>query len=117
MKKVITKNVIFIVIFMFVLLLFSNIAFAGDINPDDYKHNLVYSDAYDIFNKGAVIIKLLRNIAAVISVVTLSIIGVRYMLGSVEQKAEYKQTMMPVVVGCVLVASLSAILTIIQSIV
>ena len=86
------------------------------INPDDYKTGLNYSDAKDIFNKGAKLIKLLRNIAAIVSVVTLTILGVRYMMGSIEEKAEYKQTMVPVAVACVLVASLSGILTFIQSV-
>lgn len=88
----------------------------GYLYTDDYKTYLQYSDATYLFTKGAKIISLLRNIAAIVSVVVLSIIGVRYMVGSVEQKAEYKQTMVPVVVGCILIGSISAILTVIQAI-
>jgi type IV secretory pathway VirB2 component (pilin) len=58
---------------------------------------------------------LLRNVAAIVSVVTITIIGFRYMMGSVQEKAEYKETMWPVVIGCVLITSISAILTLIQS--
>lgn len=86
------------------------------INPDEYKTGLEYNDAKDIFNKGAKIINFLRNIAATVSVITLTILGIRYMMGSIEEKAEYKQTMVPVAVACVMVASLSGILTFIQSV-
>lgn len=112
------KMILFIIIFIFVLIFFQTISFAtGDIlNPDSYKTTLKYDDATYIFNKGGQVLKILRNIAAIAAVVTISIIGVRYMVGSVEQRAEYKQTMMPVVVGCILVGGLAGILTIIQSI-
>ena len=33
----------------------------------------------------------------------LTIIGVRYIMGSVQEKAEYKQTMWPYVIGAVLI--------------
>ena len=112
MKKNIKKIIIPIVIFIFVLIFFETIALA--FNPDSYKgsHTLSSGDATYIFNKGAAILKILRNIAAATSVLALSIIGIRYMVGSVEQKAEYKQTMFPLVIGCFLVGSLSIILTI-----
>lgn len=130
MKINLRKIILLIMIFMFVLVSFETTAFAkqvmhddggggkasGAINPDSYKTTLGYDDATYIFNKGGQVLKILRNIAAIVAVVTISIIGVRYMLGSVEQRAEYKQTMMPVVVGCILVGGLAGILTIIQSI-
>jgi len=117
MKTNLQKIILFIIMFIFVLTFFDTISFAGEtLDTDEYKTDLQYDDATYLFDKGAVILNLLRNIAAVVSVVTLSIIGVRYMVGSVEQKAEYKQTMMPVIIGCVLVGGLSAILTLIQSI-
>lgn len=118
MKINIKKIVIITIMFLFVLIFFRTISFAGEsLNPDDYQTTLQYGDATYIFDKGGQLLKLLRNIAAIVSVLTITIIGVRYMLGSVEQKAEYKQTMMPVIIGCILIASLSAILTLIQSVV
>lgn len=117
MKNNLNKIILLTIIFMFVLTFFQTISFAGEkIDPDDYKTDVKYDDATYIFDKGGQMLKVVRNIAAIVSVVTISIIGLRYMVGSVEQKAEYKQTMFPVAVGCILVASLSAILTLIQSI-
>ena len=113
-----TKNVILIItIFLFALIFLTTISFAGDkIDTENYKTNLSYGDASFLCDKGANILNLLRNIAAIVSVVVISIIGLRYMVGSVEQRAEYKQTMMPVIIGCMLVGGLAGILTIIQSI-
>lgn len=117
MKTNLQKIILVIIMFIFVLTIFGTISFAADkINTGDYKTQLQYDEASYLFGLGGNVLKLLRNIAAVVSVVTLSIIGVRYMVGSVEQKAEYKQTMMPVVIGCILIGGLSAILTLIQSI-
>lgn len=117
MKTKMQKCILFIIIFIFVLAFCETISFAGDvINPNTYKTDIKYSDATEIFDKGAVVIGVLRNIAAVVSILSLTIIGIRYMVGSVEQKAEYKQTMLPVVIACLLIGSLSAILALIQSI-
>lgn len=113
-----TKKMLFVVImFIFVLMFFEKISLAGEkLNTSQYQTGLQYSDASYLFDKGANILQILRNIAAVVSVLTLTIIGVRYMVGSIEQRAEYKKTMMPVAIGCILIGGLSGILTIIQSI-
>ena len=43
----------------------------------------------------------------------LLIIGIKYILGSVEEKAEYKQTMWPYVLGAVLIFAGAAVTDII----
>lgn len=113
-----TKKIMFVVImFIFALIFCKSVVFAGDkLITNDYHHTVSPGDAPYIFNKGGELLKVLRNIAAAISVLSLTIIGIRYMVGSVEQKSEYKQTMVPVVIGCLLIGSLSVILTLIQSI-
>lgn len=120
MKRNIKKIIIPSAIFIFVLVFFATVSFAGDtFDPNSYKgsHTVGYDDATYIFNKGGQLLKILRNVAAIVSVLVLTIIGLRYMAGSLEQKAEYKQTMIPVVIGCVLIGSLSVVLTVIQGIV
>ena len=44
-------------------------------------------------------------IGRVVSVIMLMAIGIKYMLGSVEEKAEYKQTIIPYLIGAALVFS------------
>ena len=48
---------------------------------------------------GEVVVSGIRVIGIVLSVVILMIIGLKYMLGSVEEKADYKQTLVPYIVG------------------
>ena len=117
MRTKLIKTIFIILTVIFVLSFLKTISFAGEkIDTSKYQTNVQYDEAEYIFNKGGVILNLLRNFAAIVSVLTLTIIGLRYMVGSVEQKAEYKQTMVPVVIGCALIGGLSAILTMIQTI-
>lgn len=52
-------------------------------------------------------------IAAIIGI---AIIGLKYMLGSLEEKAEYKKTMLPYIVGCFMLMGTSIIIGIIKSV-
>lgn len=49
------------------------------------------------------IFSIVWTVGVVLSVVVLIIIGIKYMLGSVEQKAEYKKTLVPYLVGALIV--------------
>ena len=44
------------------------------------------------------------------AVVALAIIGISYMLSSVEGKAEYKKKILPYVLGCFLIVGISLVL-------
>lgn len=48
------------------------------------------------------VIGLLQLAGTGISVVTITLLGARYMLSSVDQKAEIKNRAMPVVIGCII---------------
>ena len=76
------------------------------VDPSEYQPDeITQSDADVVFLKAGVILGTILNIASVVSVVALMIIGVKYMLGSVEEKANYKQTMLPYIIGFVLALS------------
>lgn len=49
--------------------------------------------------KASKILGAIQTIGTVLSVVMLIAIGIKYMLGSVEEKAEYKKTLWPYIVG------------------
>lgn len=92
---------------------------ASTINPDDYKPGSITDDAdtQSIAQKAGVIMNIIFIIGIVVSVISMIIIGIKYMVGSVEEKAEYKKTMIPYIVGIAFIASASAIVKIIASIV
>lgn len=54
-------------------------------------------------------ITVLSVIGSVLSVIVLIALGIKYMMGSVEEKAEYKKSLMPYVIGAALVFAASTI--------
>ena len=55
------------------------------------------------------IMGLIRNIGIVAAVIILMVIGLKFLTGSAEEKAEYKKSLMPYVVGVVVLFGASAI--------
>ncbi len=62
---------------------------------------------------GNLIIGVLRVIGTVISVVVLVVLGLKYMIGSAEERADYKKSMIPYVIGAVIVFAITNLLGII----
>lgn len=67
-------------------------------------------------DKAEKILGIIQVIGVVVSVITLMGIGIKYMLGSVEEKAEYKEVFKPYLIGAVLVFSATTIPQIIYQI-
>ena len=63
----------------------------------------------EIVVMGTNLVSILSSIGIVLSVIVLAIIGVKYMLGSVEEKAEYKKTFLPYLIGAIFVFSASVV--------
>ena len=59
-------------------------------------------NASKLGDMAGVIIGVLQAIGVVASVCIITVIGIKYMLGSVEEKAEYKETMKPYIIGSAL---------------
>ena len=68
-----------------------------------------YNDEAGLTNVGQQIISIISTVAIVISVIVLLIIGIKYMMGSASEKAEYKKTMIPYLVGAVIIFGAGAI--------
>lgn len=62
---------------------------------------------------GGTIYNTIRVFGVVIAVISLTLIGITYMLGSVEEKAEYKKKLIPYVIGAFLVGGGSVLISII----
>lgn len=87
---------------------------ATTINPDDYKPT-ANTDTTLAFQKAGVVLGAIRNISAVVSVIVLMVIGVKYMIGSVDEKANYKQTMIPYIIGCIMAVAGTTLVTFIYN--
>lgn len=78
------------------------------LDPDEYnplKTDLPTSDSKIIREKASIILGWLRNISAIVSVIAIMVVGLKYIIGSVEEKAKYKETLIPIVIGCIMVTS------------
>ena len=55
------------------------------------------------------IVNIITTIGIIVAVIVLLVLGIKYMMGSAAEKAEYKKTMIPYLVGAVLIFGASAI--------
>ena len=60
-------------------------------------------------NVGGNIVSIVTTIGIIVAVVVLLVLGIKYMMGSASEKAEYKKTMIPYLVGALLIFGASAI--------
>lgn len=79
----------------------ASVVYADGITPDKLKPS--YQGTGDIQTVGQKIMGIINTVGVVIAVVILMILGIKYMMGSAEEKAEYKKTMIPYIIGAVLI--------------
>ena len=72
-------------------------------------------DTADISKMAGKIIKWIRNVAVIAGVLILTVLGFKYMLGSAEEKADYKKSLVPLVVGIVVIMAATQIMAMIFS--
>lgn len=64
-----------------------------------------------ITSKAKTLLATIRNISAIIAVFVIVFLGIKYMMGSVEEKAGYKKSFIPLIVGTILVVAATTIAT------
>lgn len=103
MKKAWVKKIIIVFFVLNIIAINILSVFASvDYNPDDWKPRISNSAETSVYDKAGIIIGRITVAGTIISVVILVMIGIKYMLGSVEEKAEYKKSLMGYVVGAIL---------------
>ena len=78
------------------------------LTPSEIKGDATVTGASEISKVGKAIVGILQTVGIVLSVVILIILGIKYMMGSAEEKADYKKSMMPYIVGAALIFAASA---------
>lgn len=124
--RIINKIIIILIAITMSITTFSNVVYArpddgGDgikssgktiINTDDYKKDNLENNTKTLGIVGT-IINVIQMIGIIIALISVGLLGIKYMTGSVEQKAEYKKTMVPFVVGVGLITVTTTIVKII----
>ena len=113
MKINVNKVTKIISIVMIVAMLIALVTPVFAVDPATIKAN--ESNTGKITSLGSQIIGIVTTIGSVVAVLVLVVLGVKYMKGSAEEKAEYKKTLMPYVIGAVLVFAASTIAGVIFS--
>ncbi len=113
MKKNKIMIIVILIVFFLVYLSFGFNTYSFNTNewgPDNQKGGAVINDI------GNTIVGLVSIVGSAVSIITLLILGIKYMMGSVEERAEYKKTMLPYIVGAIMVFGISNIIGIIEDI-
>lgn len=108
MKNTMKVMSVLVIIAMLLFALSTVVSASGAAGLID-KMNPDYSQGGDVANFGQKLTSIISTIAIVIAVIVLLILGIKYMIGSASEKAEYKKTMIPYLVGAVLVFGAGAI--------
>lgn len=96
-----------------ILMTFSTICFAGGIDTNYFKPNELTADDYDgAFGIVDGMVYGLRVVGIIISIGGLMLMGIKYMTGSLEEKAEYKTRMIPYIIGCIILFATSTLVNV-----
>ena len=106
MNKKTMKILAFVVTLFMVIAMMSSVVNAAsgvNLTPNQITANIDSNSQTQITSVGGKIVGIIQVIGIVIAVVVIMVVGIKYMMGSVEEKAEYKKTMMPYIIGAVLI--------------
>lgn len=111
-KKIIVALLIGIIL---ITVIFPNTILAFDTTGlgelDNYAGDGGSSENFDkIVNN---VISIIQVVASVVSVATLVAIGIKYMMSGINERANYKKTMLPYIIGAILVFATSNIVAVI----
>lgn len=109
-----TKLIKIVMLIVTLMVLFSNsYVFAEDpppdtnpiTNPGYYQPDTDSENSTTLIAMVGGVLGVIQTVGIVCSVIVLCVIGLKYMVGSVEQKAEYKKTMLGYIIGVALLVS------------
>ena len=111
MKK--TAKILSIILLAMLVVSFTTTSVFADnaLTPEMVGNSIKYGDASGLKATAGKIMGMIRNVAVIASVIIIMILGVKYMMGSIEEKAEYKKSFMPLIIGIILVVAASSIAT------
>lgn len=67
------------------------------------------ADTSAITGKAQTWLATIRNVSAIAAVFVITFLGIKYMMGSVEEKAGYKKSFIPLIVGIVIIVAATTI--------
>lgn len=105
------KRIFIVIILILIICFFSTSVYALTIGELDGSG----AQTDNIKRVGGNVLTFLSIIASASSIVILIVLGIKYMLGSVEEKAQYKKTLLPYFIGAIFVFGATTIPNMIYS--
>ena len=111
-KRVIAFAIMSIIIIAELIL--PQIAMATGYEPGDY-NGTTFSGSDNVDKIGKNIVGVIRMVGSAIAVIMMIALGIKYVMGSTEERAEYKKSMMPYLIGVLLLFGTSTVISIIYN--
>ncbi len=112
MKK--GKILIMGIVFVLLQVLLINTAYCATSAKPDFLEYPVYNNPY-LNEMGSRIATIIRNLGILAAVIILMVLGLKYMTGSIEEKASFKKAAIPYLIGSVLLFSAAGIAQLIMN--
>ena len=93
------KGIITLIIFVLIVIFIGNTVNAFSLP----QLTGIKTDTKEIEKVGNAVIQVLSVVGSILSVIVIVVLGIKYMLGSVEEKAEYKRTLIPFLIGAIFI--------------
>lgn len=116
-----TNKLILVLCIIFTILALGITSFASDtekstqLKPSDLFSTGPVEGQEEITQLGQSIVGVVQTVGVVVAVVILLVLGVKYMMGSAEEKADYKKSMIPYIVGAVCIFAATTIVNIVYN--
>lgn len=101
------KKIITLILIFFIIIAIMPMTYAG-FNPDIYEPDPL-TGGQIVSGVGNKIIGIIQVVGIIISVAILIVLGIKYVIGSVEEKASYKKSMIPYLVGAIMLFAASSL--------
>lgn len=111
MKNNLLKMIFILLIIIFTIILLNLRVFA--IEPVEVVTDTKIQGGEEFEKLGESILGIIMVVGIILAVIILIVIGIKYMTGSVEEKAGYKKSMLPYVIGCIILVCAPAIANIV----
>lgn len=109
MTKIKTK-IIGIVFTCIILILIGTMVFGttvSDMQPKKVNTNKDVAGMGELKNAGQDIMGIIKAVGIILSVAIISVLGIKYMIGSSEERAGYKKSMLPYLIGAIILFAAS----------
>ena len=113
-KKV--SKIISVILIAIMLISVTSIVFADEISLDPSSiKGTTSGGASKAQQIGGKILGIVQVVGSIVAVIILAVLGIKYMMGSAEEKAEYKKTFIPYIIGAILVFAASNLASVVYN--